>query len=106
MGLSVNFLGDKLLELPEEDSPHSKPLWSYADCHAQILGPPDTYPLNQNSDVKIDTYSTEEYAKFREDKNINRTVLVQPEHYGTDNSCLLDAISSLYTHPGKTRLFK
>ena len=106
MGLSVNFLGDKLLEPLEEDRSHSKPHWTYADCHAQILGPTDTYPLNQNSDVKIDTYSTEEYAKFREDKNINRTVLVQPEHYGTDNSCLLDAISSLYTHPGDDDTFQ
>ena len=106
MGLSVNFLGDKLLEPLEEDRSHSKPRWTYADCHAQILGPTDTYPLNQNSDVKIDTYSTEEYAKFREDKNINRTVLVQPEHYGTDNSCLLDAISSLYTHPGDDDTFQ
>ena len=106
MGLSVNFLGDKLLEPLEEDRSHSKPRWTYADCHAQILGPTDNYPLNQNSDVKIDTYSTEEYAKFREDKNINRTVLVQPEHYGTDNSCLLDAISSLYTHPGDDDTFQ
>ena len=106
MGLSVNFLGDKLLEPLEEDRSHSKPRWTYADCHAQILGPTDTYPLNQNSDVKINTYSTEEYAKFREDKNINRTVLVQPEHYGTDNSCLLDAISSLYTHPGDDDTFQ
>ena len=106
MGLSVNFLGDKLLEPLEEDRSHSKPRWTYADCHAQILGPTDTYPLNRNSDVKIDTYSIEEYAKFREDKNINRTVLVQPEHYGTDNSCLLDAISSLYTHPGEDETFQ
>ena len=104
--MSVNFLGDKLLEPLEEDRSHSKPRWTYADCHAQILGPTDTYSLNQNSDVKIDTYSTEEYAKFREDKNINRTVLVQPEHYGTDNSCLLDAISSLYTNPGDDDTFQ
>ena len=106
MGLSVNFLGDKLLEPLEEDRSHSKPRWTYADCHAQILGPTDTYPLNQNSDVKIDTYSTEEYAKFREDKNINRTVLVQPEHHGTNNTCLLDAISSLNTHPGEDKTFQ
>ena len=105
-GFELNFLGDKLLEPLEEDSPSSKPLWSYADCHAQILGPPDTYPLNQNSDVKIDNYSTEEYAKFREDKNINRTVLVQPEHHGTNNTCLLDAISSLNTHPGEDKTFQ
>ena len=104
--MSVNFLGDKLLEPLEEDRSHPKPRWTYADCHAQILGPTDTYPLNQNSDVKINTYSTEEYAKFREDKNINRTVLVQPEQYGTDNSCLLDAIPSLCKHPGGDDTFQ
>ena len=106
MGLSVNFLNDKLLEPLEEDRSHSKPLWTYADCHAQILGPTDTYPLNQNGNLAIGNYSAEEYAKFRENKNIKKTVLVQPEHYGTDNSCLLDAISSLYTHPGEDETFQ
>ena len=106
MGLSVNFLGDQLLEPLEEDRSSSKPLWTYADCHAQILGPTDTYPLNQNGNLTVGNYSAEEYAKFRESKNIKRTVLVQPEHYGTDNSCLLDAISSLYTHPGEDETFQ
>ena len=106
MGLSVNFLGDKLLESLEEDTSPSKPLWTYADCHAQILGPTDTYPLNQNRNLTVSNYSAEEYAKFRENKNIKRTLLVQPEHYGTDNSCLLDAISSLYTHPGDDDTFQ
>ena len=106
MGLSVNFLNDKLLEPLEEDRSHSKPLWTYADCHAQILGPTDTYPLNQNGNLAIGNYSAEEYAKFRENKNIKKTVLVQPEYYGTDNSCLLDAISSLYTHPGEDETFQ
>ena len=69
MGLSVNFLGDKLLEPLEEDRSHSKPLWTYADCHAQILGPTDTYPLNQNRNLTVSNYSAEEYAKFRENKN-------------------------------------
>tara|TARA_B100001027_G_C16264243_1_gene331060 strand:+ start:1675 stop:2589 length:915 start_codon:yes stop_codon:yes gene_type:complete len=106
VGLSVNFLNDKLLEPLEEDRSHSKPLWTYADCHAQILGPTDTYPLNQNGNLAIGNYSAEEYAKFRENKNIKKTVLVQPEYYGTDNSCLLDAISSLYTHPGEDETFQ
>ena len=106
MGLSVNFLKDKLLEPLEEDRSHSKPLWTYADCHAQILGPTDTYPLNQNGNLAIGNYSAEEYAKFRENKNIKKTVLVQPEYYGTDNSCLLDAISSLHTHPGEDETFQ
>ena len=104
--MSVNFLGDKLLEPLEEDRSHSKPLWTYADCHAQILGPTDTYPLNQNRNLTVSNYSAEEYAKFRENKNIKRTLLVQPEHYGTDNSCLLDAISSLYPHPGDDDTFQ
>ena len=104
--MSVNFLGDNLLKPLEEDRSHSKPLWTYADCHAQILGPTDTYPLNQNGNLAIGNYSAEEYAKFRENKNIKKTVLVQPEHYGTDNSCLLDAISSLYTHPGEDETFQ
>lgn len=104
--MSVNFLKDKLLEPLEEDRSHSKPLWTYADCHAQILGPTDTYPLNQNGNLAIGNYSAEEYAKFRENKNIKKTVLVQPEYYGTDNSCLLDAISSLYTHPGEDETFQ
>ena len=104
--MSVNFLGDQLLEPLEEDRSHSKPCWTYADCHAQILGPTDTYPLNQNGNLTIGNYSAEEYAKFRESKNIKRTVLVQPEHYGTDNSCLLDAISSLYKRPGDDDTFQ
>ena len=106
MGLTVNFLGNELLKPLEEYNSHSKPLWTYADCHAQILGSTDTYPLNQNGDLATDAYSGEEYAKFRENKNIKRTVLVQPEHYGTDNSCLLDAISSLYQHSEEDEAFQ
>ena len=106
MGLSVNFLGDNLLEPLEEDGSHWTPRWTSADCHAKILGPTDTYPLNQNGNLTVGNYSAEEYAKFRESKNIKRTVLVQPDHYGTDNSCLLDAISSLYRHPGEEKTFQ
>ena len=106
MGLTVNFLGEELLESREEYNSQSKSLRTYADCHAQILGPTDTYPLNQIGDLTTDAYSAEEYAKFRENKNIKRTVLVQPEHYGTDNSCLLDAISSLCKHPEEEEAFQ
>ena len=106
MGLTVNFLGDELLESLEEDNSHSKSLWTYADCHAQILGPKEAYPLSYNRDLKIDAYSAKEYAKFRENKNIKKTVLVQPEHYGTDNSCLLDAISSLYRNRWEDETFQ
>ena len=106
MGLTVNFLGEELLEPREEYNSQSNLLRTFADCHAQILGPTDTYPLNQIGDLTTDAYSAEEYAKFRENKNIKRTVLVQPEHYGTDNSCLLDAISSLYKHPDEDEAFQ
>tara|TARA_B100000989_G_scaffold154215_1_gene115013 strand:- start:327 stop:1247 length:921 start_codon:yes stop_codon:yes gene_type:complete len=101
VGSTVNFLGEELLDTREEYNSQSKPIWTYADCHAQILGPTDTYPLNHNGDLAIDACSIEEYAKFRENKNIKRSVLVQPEHYGTDNNCLLDAISSLSKHSGE-----
>ena len=106
MGLTVNFLGEELLEPREEYNSQSNLLRTFADCHAQILGPTDTYPLNQIGDLTTDAYSAEEYAKFRENKNIKRTVLVQPEHYGTDNSCLLDAISSLCKHPEEEEAFQ
>lgn len=63
------------------------------DCHMHIYDPrfvpqkPQSIPDRQ---AQVD-----DYRKLRERLGIERTVIVQPTGYGTDNRCTLDAMAQL-----------
>lgn len=65
------------------------------DCHVHVFGPARQYAFDPaRTYTPADALLTELVARHRE-LGISRTVIVQPSPYGTDNSCLLDALAEL-----------
>ena len=106
MNLSVNFLGDGLFEDIKEENAKLRPSLNYTDCHAQVFGSPDVYPTCSEKTLDINDYIPEQYSKFCAERDISNTVLIQPECYGTDNRCLLSAISILNNDCGEDTKFQ
>jgi predicted TIM-barrel fold metal-dependent hydrolase len=75
---------------PIEDMPRNA-----CDCHVHIVGPADKYAMDPNRTYTAGEASTAELRALRTRLGISRNVLVQPSFYGTDNSCLLDALAEL-----------
>ena len=65
------------------------------DCHVHIIGPADKYPMVPNRPYTPPTASVAQLKAMHARLGIARTVLVQPSFYGTDNSCMLDALREL-----------
>jgi len=64
------------------------------DCHAHVFGPQGRFPyLAQASYIPQDALP-EEYARMLRTIGCQRAVLVQPSIYGTDNRCMLAAMTS------------
>ncbi len=63
-----------------------------ADCHIHIYGPADKYPLARTSPFAPPLATVERYRGVMGRLGIERTVIVQPAGYGTDNRCTLDAL--------------
>ena len=69
------------------------------DCHVHIIGPADKYPMVPNRTYTPPAATVAQLKAMHARLGISRTVLVQPSFYGTDNSCMLDALAQL----GNTR---
>jgi predicted TIM-barrel fold metal-dependent hydrolase len=65
------------------------------DCHSHIIGPYSRYPMIEARTYTPPTASVGELKAMHAALGIERSVLVQPSFYGTDNSCLLDALTAL-----------
>jgi len=65
------------------------------DCHVHIIGPAAKYPMVQNRPYTPPEASVAQLKAMHARLGITRTVLVQPSFYGTDNSCMLDALAEL-----------
>ena len=65
------------------------------DCHVHIIGPRGKYPMIANRPYTPPEASVAELKAMHARLGIARTVLVQPSFYGTDNSCMLDAMAQL-----------
>jgi len=65
------------------------------DSHVHIIGPQDKYPLVPNRAYTPPPASVAQLKALRARLGISRNVLVQPSFYGTDNSCMLDAMAEL-----------
>ena len=65
------------------------------DCHVHIIGPRDKYPMVANRPYTPPEASVAQLKAMHGRLGISRTVLVQPSFYGTDNSCMLDAMAQL-----------
>jgi predicted TIM-barrel fold metal-dependent hydrolase len=65
------------------------------DCHVHIIGPPDKYPMVANRPYTPPQATVAQLKTMHARLGVTRTVLVQPSFYGTDNSCMLDALAQL-----------
>ena len=63
------------------------------DCHMHIYDPRFT-PQNPSS-IPHRQATAEDYRRHRDALGLERTVIVQPTGYGTDNQCTLDAMAQL-----------
>ena len=64
------------------------------DCHAHICGPQSLYPYIPNLIYTPPDALLPQYEALLDNLGIQRSVLVQPSIYGTDNRALLSAIKS------------
>jgi predicted TIM-barrel fold metal-dependent hydrolase len=63
------------------------------DSHVHVIGPKQRFPLSpQRSYTPADAPADDLAATLRR-LGLSRVVLVQPSFYGTDNSCMLDAMA-------------
>ena len=66
------------------------------DCHAHIFGPESKYPYSLARGYTPPDAPLEKYLELHKALgNIKRAVLTQPSVYGTDNSCMLDAVAKM-----------
>jgi predicted TIM-barrel fold metal-dependent hydrolase len=62
------------------------------DCHMHIFGPYARYPLAPGRNYTPHVCTLDMYQEFMHALGIDRSVLVQPSVYGTDNRAMLDAL--------------
>ncbi len=65
------------------------------DCHVHIIGPQAKYPMAAKRPYTPPEATVAQLKAMHARIGIARTVLVQPSFYGTDNSCMLDALAQL-----------
>lgn len=65
------------------------------DCHIHIIGSAERYPLDPKRRYTPAPASAAQYWAALEGTPVSRTVIVQPSFYGTDNSCLVDALEEM-----------
>jgi predicted TIM-barrel fold metal-dependent hydrolase len=65
------------------------------DCHTHIFGDPQRFPMVAGRTYTPAPAPVAELQALHRALHMDRVVIVQPSVYGTDNSCLLDAIRQL-----------
>jgi predicted TIM-barrel fold metal-dependent hydrolase len=65
------------------------------DCHVHVIGPKSLFPLARERRYTPMDALAGELAAMLAALGLQRVVLVQPSFYGTDNSCMLDAMLKL-----------
>src|SRR6266853_4182531 len=73
-----------------------KALFSGAcDCHVHIVGTTEQFPQTSHGSYVAPPASVESLRAVAEPLGVRRFVIVQPSFYGTDNSCLFEALDQL-----------
>jgi predicted TIM-barrel fold metal-dependent hydrolase len=65
------------------------------DCHTHVFGPFERFPLAGDRTYTPGPAGVAQLRTQLDALGIERVVLVQPSPYGSDNSCLVDALSQL-----------
>ena len=62
------------------------------DCHVHVFGDASRFPFAASRTYTPESASATELLALHRALHISRVVIVQPSVYGTDNSCILDAM--------------
>ncbi len=85
--------------MPTPDRPHKQPNQPLpsdaADCHMHVFGPLDRFPLAPERSYNVPEALLAEHEAMKRVVGLERTVLVQPSGYGTDNRAMLAALEAL-----------
>ena len=65
------------------------------DCHTHVVGDPVRYPLEADRHYTPPPAPHEALLAHMRSVGLQRTVIVQPSFYGTDNRCMLDSLERL-----------
>jgi len=65
------------------------------DCHVHVIGPKAQFPLQASRAYTPMDATSQQLTGMMGRLGIDRTVLVQPSIYGTDNSCLIEALKTI-----------
>jgi len=65
------------------------------DCHVHIVGPTARFPQTVHGSYIARPAAVESLRAAAEPLGVMRFVIVQPSFYGTDNSCLFEALEQL-----------
>lgn len=64
------------------------------DAHMHVFGPADRFPCVARPHYTLPDGRLAHYRELMNILALDRFVIVQPSYYGTDNSCLLDALTA------------
>jgi 2-pyrone-4,6-dicarboxylate lactonase len=65
------------------------------DSHVHVFGPASRYPSVDKPHYTLPDGNLLQLQSMAEALNLQRLVIVQPSFYGTNNSCMLDALSAI-----------
>ena len=65
------------------------------DCHTHVVGDPARYPMVADRHYTPGPAPHEALLDHMQRTGIQRTVIVQPSFYGTDNRCMLESLERL-----------
>jgi predicted TIM-barrel fold metal-dependent hydrolase len=65
------------------------------DCHVHVVGNTDQFPQTAHGSYVAPPATLESLRAVAEPLGVSRFVIVQPSFYGTDNSCLFEALAQL-----------
>jgi 2-pyrone-4,6-dicarboxylate lactonase len=64
------------------------------DSHVHVFGPESRYPSVDTPHYTLPDGNLRQLQHMAQVLNLQRLVIVQPSYYGTDNSCMLDALDA------------
>src|SRR5215472_15919650 len=65
------------------------------DCHVHVFGDPRRFLFAASRTYTPESASVDELQALHRALHLDRVVIVQPSVYGTDNSCMLDALKQI-----------
>jgi len=87
--------------IPHTRAPQTRFPKGATDCHAHVFGPQERFAYLPGAAYIPPDAVTTDYVAMLKNNGCDRGVLVQPSVYGTDNSCMVDALrSGLYALRG------